>query len=79
MRWRRTGRSADLEDRRRQTGGRISRRGAGIGLGGMLILLVLSFLFKENFFALMDPSMMSGSGGPMAGPALSRRPLRPRR
>jgi predicted metalloprotease len=34
----------------------------------MLILLVLSFLFRENFFALMDPSMMSG-GGSSSAPA----------
>jgi predicted metalloprotease len=35
----------------------------------MLILLLLSFLFKENFFALLDPGMMSGSGGSTMQPA----------
>ncbi len=54
MRWRKGQRSSNLEDRRSQTGG---RRGRSIGLGGFFVLLVLSFLFKENFFALLGPSM----------------------
>ncbi len=66
MRWKRGHRSADVEDRRR-TSGR-GRRTAGIGLGGLLILLVLSFLFGENFLSLLDPSMIGG-GGVSSGPA----------
>ena len=54
MRWRKGQRSSNLEDRRSRTGG---RRGRSIGLGGFFVLLVLSFLFKENFFALLGPSM----------------------
>lgn len=60
MRWKRGHRSADVEDRRR-TSGR-GRRTAGIGLGGLLILLLLSFLFGENFLSLLDPSMIGGGG-----------------
>jgi len=31
--------------------------GRSIGLGGLLFLLALSFLFKENFFALLGPAL----------------------
>jgi predicted metalloprotease len=64
MRWTRRERSANLEDRRFRTGG---RRGVSIGLGGIVILFVLSLLFKQNFFALLGPAMdadvSSGPGG----------------
>ena len=66
MRWKRGHQSDDVEDRRR-TSGR-GRRTAGIGLGGLLILLLLSFLFGENFLSLLDPSMIGG-GGVSSGPA----------
>lgn len=51
MRWTPGGRSSNVEDRR----GRPLRsaRGAGIGLGGMLILLVLSVIFKQDFLSLV--------------------------
>jgi len=51
MRWTPGGRSDDLEDRRDQGGGGIG--GAHIGIGGFLILLVLSFVFKRDFFSLI--------------------------
>jgi predicted metalloprotease len=68
MRWTPGGRSDDLEDRRDESGG----SGAGgiggihIGIGGMLILLVLSFVFKRDFFSLL------GGQGVATGPAISR-------
>lgn len=40
-----------------------------IGLGGLLILFVLSLLFKQNFFALLD-----GGGAPSSGSAVASRP-----
>jgi predicted metalloprotease len=40
-----------------------------IGLGGLLILLILSFIFKQNFFALL-----SGGGSAPPGPAAASRP-----
>jgi predicted metalloprotease len=52
MRWTPGGRSEDLEDRRDEGGGR-SIGGAHIGIGGMLILLILSVVFKRDFFALL--------------------------
>jgi predicted metalloprotease len=51
--------SSDIEDRRGAGGGGFSfGRGPQIGCGGAVILLVLSLLTGQNFFALFD-----GSGG----------------
>jgi len=48
------------------------RVGGGIGLGGALILLVLSLVFGQNFFALLDGggdvSTGPGGGAPSAPP-----------
>jgi uncharacterized protein len=64
MRWRAGQRSANLEDRRGEggRGGGLGRRGAPLGLGGLLVLFVLSVVFKQDFFSLLD-----ASGGGMAG------------
>jgi predicted metalloprotease len=51
MRWTPGGRSDDLEDRRDEGGGGIG--GTHIGIGGFLILLVLSIVFKKDFFSLI--------------------------
>jgi predicted metalloprotease len=62
MQWTSGGSDRNVEDRRGQRGG-----GGGFGLpigrlgiGGMLLLLILSFVFKTNFFALL------GGGGSVA-------------
>jgi hypothetical protein len=64
------GRSSDLEDRRGESGGGgFGGGGFGgrhIGLGGLAILLVLSLVFKQNFFALLGGS---GGGGTTDAPA----------
>ena len=52
MRWTPGGRSDDLEDRRDEGGGGIG--GVHIGIGGFLILLVLSLVFKRDFFSLLS-------------------------
>lgn len=52
MRWTPGGRSPNLEDRRGASSR--GRRGTGIGLGGMLLLLVLSVIFKTDFLSLVD-------------------------
>lgn len=59
MKWQRGYQSEDVEDRRGESGGG-GFRGGGfggmrLGLGGFLVLLVLSFVFKKDFFALLDP------------------------
>jgi uncharacterized protein len=64
MRWTPGGVSDDIEDRRDQSGGGGGGFGGmHLGLGGLLILLVLSVIFKQNFFALL------GGGGATPGPA----------
>jgi uncharacterized protein len=55
MRWTPGGRSDDIEDDRDQSGGGgggFNLGGIHIGIGGFLILLVLSLVFKRNFLAL---------------------------
>jgi predicted metalloprotease len=63
MRWTPGGRSDDIEDDRDQGGGGggggFNLGGRHIGIGGILILLVLSVVFKRNFLSL------AGIGGPM--------------
>lgn len=75
MRWTPGGQSNDVEDRRDQTGGGggggFGFGGMRLGLGGIIILFILSLVFKQNFFALL------GGGGPSnvtSGPAAVSRP-----
>src|SRR5580693_6143130 len=71
MRWTPGDESQDIEDRRDESGGGgggFQFGGAHIGIGGALVLLVLSLVFKQNFFALL------GGGGPSPGPATVSRP-----
>jgi uncharacterized protein len=66
MRWTPGGRSEDLEDRRDEGGGGGGIGGVHIGIGGMLILLVLSVVFKRDFFSLL------GGGGISPGQQVSQ-------
>jgi len=54
MRWTPGGESNDIEDRRGSSGFGFGR--APMGIGGAIVLLVLSLLFGRNFFALFDNS-----------------------
>ena len=61
MKWTPGGESQDIEDRRDEGnsgGGGFQFGGMHIGIGGAIVLLILSFIFKQNFFALL------GGGGP---------------
>ena len=58
MRWTPGRRSRNLEDRRGARGVGIG----GLGIGGFLLLLVLSLVFKQDFFSLV------GGGGAPAAP-----------
>ena len=67
MRWTEGGDSSDVEDDRDSSGGGGSGfGGAPMGIGGVIVLLVLSLLFHRNFFALF-----SGGGGTPAVPRTS--------
>jgi hypothetical protein len=65
MRWTSGGRSGNLEDRRAQTGGRMMR-GGGIGCGTLLILIVLSVIFKQDFLSLLGPALVTEESGASA-------------
>src|SRR6202158_4231018 len=72
MRWTPGGRSDDLDDRRDDSGagggGGFNFGGIHIGIGGFLILLVLSLVFKRNFLSL------AGVGGGVGTPTEVSRP-----
>ena len=67
MRWTPGGRSGNLEDRRGASGGGFGGFGGGrgLGLGGIVILLVLSFIFKQDFLSLAS----GGGSAPSTAPA----------
>src|SRR4030081_198090 len=77
MKWTPGGESPDIEDRRDDTGdgggGGVQFGGMHIGIGGAIILLILSFVFKTNFFALL-----SGGGSVRPAPSTVSDPNRPR-
>jgi predicted metalloprotease len=71
MRWTPGGRSSDVEDRRGAGGFGFGGGGMRIGLGGALVLLVLSLVFHRDFFSLIgggDGTATSGEApaGPVA-------------
>jgi predicted metalloprotease len=73
MRWTPGGESGDIEDRRDESsegggGGGFGFGGMHIGVSGAIVLVILSFVFKTNFFALL------GGGGISTRPAAVNRP-----
>jgi uncharacterized protein len=71
MKWTPGGTSDDVEDRRDEGGGGggFQFGGMHLGIGGALILLVLSLVFHQNFFALLGGG---GGGGGTRTPAVNR-------
>ncbi len=68
MRWTPGHKSANVEDRR-GGGGRFIRGAGGMGAGTLVILLILSLLFKRDFFSLVgaggiDPGTETAAGPP---------------
>jgi len=69
MRWTPGGVSSDIEDRRGSSGGGgFGFGGMHIGIGGAVILLVLSLIFHKNFFALVG-------AGDTSAPQQASRPV----
>jgi predicted metalloprotease len=70
MRWQPGGPSSDLEDRRGETAGRggFGFGGTRLGLGGLIVVGLLSIIFRRNFFALFSgdsaPSQSATPQGP---------------
>lgn len=70
MRWSPGHRSANVEDRR-GGGGRFIRGAGGMGAGTLIVLLVLSLIFKRDFFSLVGgggvpPTAETGAAPPAA-------------
>src|SRR5579862_33867 len=65
MRWTPGGTSGDIEDDRDSSGsgGFGGFGGLHLGIGGTLLLLVLSFLFRDNLFNSVSPSAPTHSVG----------------
>jgi predicted metalloprotease len=69
MRWTLGPRSPNLEDRRGQRA--FGGLGVGrLGVGGVVVLLVLSLVFKKDFFSLLS----GGTGDPAAAGAIATTP-----
>jgi predicted metalloprotease len=67
MRWNRDESDQNVEDRRDETGGGGGGFSGGggmkLGIGGVIVVGLLSLVFRQNFFALLD----SGGSGPAPG------------
>src|SRR5664280_1931884 len=75
MRWTPGGRSEDVEDVRGEGGGSGFRlRGSHLGIGGFLVVLVLSLLFKRDFFSLLGIGNVGGPAATTASRTVPRGP-----
>src|SRR5689334_15438279 len=69
MRWTPGGRSSDLEDRRGMGGGGFSAgRIGGLGLGGVVLLFILSLVTGQDFLGLLTSDGTTGTGPAEGGP-----------
>ncbi len=70
MRWTPGGSSDDVEDRRSESGGGFRPGGIHLGLGGIVILFILSLVFKRDFLSLVsNGSMDTGTTVAQSDPA----------
>ncbi len=73
MRWSPGHRSANVEDRR-GGGGRFIRGAGGMGAGTLVILLILSLVFKRDFFSLVGAGGVETAPETAAGPPAETTP-----
>jgi uncharacterized protein len=70
MRWTPGGSSDDVEDRRSESGGGFRPGGIHLGLGGIVILFILSLVFKRDFLSLVsNGSVDRGTTAAQSDPA----------
>ncbi|MGC2186715.1 MAG: neutral zinc metallopeptidase [Terriglobales bacterium] len=70
MRWTPGGSNDDVEDRRSESGGGFRPGGIHLGLGGIVILFILSLVFKRDFLSLVSTgSMDTGTTAAQSDPA----------
>ncbi len=71
MKWDDNGPSRDLEDRRGQSGGGGGFRfgGGRMGIGGFIVLLVLSVVFKTDLTGALGGGSVPAEGLPASGPS----------
>jgi predicted metalloprotease len=70
MRWTPGGSSDDVEDRRSESGGGFRPGGIHLGLGGIVVLFILSLIFKRDFLSLVsNGSIGTGTTAEQSDPA----------
>jgi predicted metalloprotease len=70
MRWTPGGSSDDVEDRRAESGGGFRPGGLHVGLGGIVVLFILSLIFKRDFLSLVSTdSASTGTAATQSDPA----------
>ena len=78
MRWQSGSSDNDIEDRRGASGGgmgRVPGGGRGLGIGGLIVVGILSLVFKQDFFSLLDSGGGdSGTNSAMSAPPSSESP-----
>jgi predicted metalloprotease len=71
MRWS-SGNNPDVEDRRGSSGGGGMRLGGrGLGVGGVLVLVVLGLIFKQDFLGMLGGGGAEDPAAPAQGPVES--------
>ena len=70
MRWTPGGSNDDVEDDRDSSGGGIG--GLHIGIGGFILVAILSLVFHRNFFALLSSGSSGGGGTAISQPDTAR-------
>ena len=74
MRWSPGGSSDDVEDRRDESGGGGGFQVGGIhlGLGGVVVLFILSLIFKRDFLSLLSTGSVGTTGTSISQPDAAR-------